>query len=673
MISTILQREPQSLRDKIAVWRQLSDILAQRGMQLADAEILQSFQLLASLRSTVPEHVRRNTAVSVARHGRFAPLVAFYAHDVASVAVAMLNNARLPDADWIAMLPATGDVARSILASREDLSEPVKRALIDLGAGSVALPVPEGHADIILELDQKLMEDAAVTAEHLAANEDEIGAASQHGADLLVEIGAAEEVSAPPMMADAPVAETYGAMASLAELLNERPAAPEKAPAVEAVPVKRVSQISELVRRIDKFQSARKDVGPEPSKQIVDLAAISDAMNADVRPQMRAEPNPNPKHQPDDGEAALPPQPSDAAPVGGRVDRFRFEAGADGLIYWADCMAPQCIIGLSIAEAAYGNEAGADGISAGAFRQQAEIINARMVLAGPPQVAGEWRFSADPKFDAQTGQFQGYSGLARRPLRRERPYGQADGGRASDSIRQLIHELRSPLNAISGFAQIISGQMFGPVSGSYRAMAETIIDDAMAIQAIIDNLHNATSKPVPAVSDLPAGQCVDIGDVMNFVVKDLQMLATEQRVGLSVTEQGGPFIARGEQDGARRMIGRLLTALIDVSESDSLLKIQLAADLTRDDMMQVRIMRPSAIRLADAQMLLDPHVSARGGAPSADILALGFSLRLVGSLANAFGGRLEIAQNSLILHLPTAASAQQGGLRKFTQRDQRLG
>src|SRR3546814_1385725 len=100
-----------------------------------------------------------------------------------------------------------------------------------------------------------------------------------------------------------------------------------------------------------------------------------------------------------------------------------------------------------------------------------------MILEGTPADAGEWRFSALPWFEPATGQFRGYRGSARRPQRNETPYGRRAedfGGGAGDSIRQLIHELRSPLNAISGFAQIISGQMFGPVNQGYRGMAQAI-------------------------------------------------------------------------------------------------------------------------------------------------------------------------------------------------------
>src|SRR3546814_1341930 len=74
-------------------------------------------------------------------------LVAFYANDVAAVSATMLREARLSEADWLAMLPATGPMARSVLAGRDDLPTGVRRALVAMGSGSVALPQPDGTAE----------------------------------------------------------------------------------------------------------------------------------------------------------------------------------------------------------------------------------------------------------------------------------------------------------------------------------------------------------------------------------------------------------------------------------------------------------------------------------------------------------------------------------------------
>lgn len=595
MIATILQREPQSVRECVAVWRQLGDILAQRGMQLTDGEIQRSLRALAALRSKVPENIRRDSALSVARHGRFAPLVALYANDVASVAAAMLQNARLSDEDWLALLPATGDVARSILAGRTDLSDTVRRALESLGAGAVALP-------------------SAAVAE------------TPEVADKAAVVDASR--------ADWTQPAAFEPISSVVHLVTDvsGPEPELSAAEVGGEPLQPVSQISELVRRIDRFQSTRAPSGGGVLPRAEDISAIEAEILADMK------------------GSAPPPRATRHNPL-----QFGFETGPDGVIFRVEGIAPQAVIGLTIAEAAYGREPGSDGVAAGAFRQRAEIVHARMRLGGSSYVAGEWRIAADPIFDPASGQFRGYRGIARRPLRREKPYGQPTEPEAGDSIRQLIHELRSPLNAISGFAQIISGQMFGPVSGAYRAMAETIIEDAVTVQSIIEDLDMATGTALPAnaadISDV-----VDLADVFAFVSKDLQALLAEQRVGLSMMEEGGPFMARADGGNARRMIGRLLTALIDVSEPDSLLVAQLIADITRDDMVQLRIVRPAAIRFTDVRQLLDPGYSPEGDAPGADILSLGFSLRLVGSLAEASSGRLEIAQNALILHLPLATS-----------------
>src|SRR3546814_9434001 len=80
MIATILRQAPADRRASITAWRQLSDILAQRGNQLGDDDIRRSLHALAVLRPRVPEAVRRDCARAIARHGRFAPLVALYAN-----------------------------------------------------------------------------------------------------------------------------------------------------------------------------------------------------------------------------------------------------------------------------------------------------------------------------------------------------------------------------------------------------------------------------------------------------------------------------------------------------------------------------------------------------------------------------------------------------------------
>src|SRR3546814_20678464 len=112
--------------------------------------------------------------------------------------------------------------------------------------------------------------------------------------------------------------------------------------------------------------------------------------------------------------------------------------------------------------------AGPDGQVAGAFRHRTAFRNARCTIEAG-RLAGEWRMSAIPYFNQQTGRFQGYRGHARRPHLHEMTAtaGWRDGLYGSDrqreSLRELIHELRPPLHSLFGFAELITHQFFGPV------------------------------------------------------------------------------------------------------------------------------------------------------------------------------------------------------------------
>src|SRR3546814_16224731 len=96
MIATILRQAPADRRASITAWRQLSDILAQRGNQLGDDAIRRSLHALAVLRPRVPEAGRRACARALAPHGRSPPLLALYAHHVPAGSALILRLAPLP-------------------------------------------------------------------------------------------------------------------------------------------------------------------------------------------------------------------------------------------------------------------------------------------------------------------------------------------------------------------------------------------------------------------------------------------------------------------------------------------------------------------------------------------------------------------------------------------------
>lgn len=182
-------------------------------------------------------------------------------------------------------------------------------------------------------------------------------------------------------------------------------------------------------------------------------------------------------------------RPDEAAPAA--VDSSRpisFLSDPDGLVRALNGLPRAAFIGISLARVAEPGDVGVDAGVARAFDKRAPIRQGRMALAPGSPWSGVWAIDAQPLFDAKTGRFTGYRGtlaLADEPSLQRSETVEAHN---PDTIRQMLHELRSPLNAMSGFAQLIDGQYFGPVPSAYRTLNRAILRDATRLGTGIDDL-----------------------------------------------------------------------------------------------------------------------------------------------------------------------------------------
>src|SRR6185503_6255009 len=111
-----------------------------------------------------------------------------------------------------------------------------------------------------------------------------------------------------------------------------------------------------------------------------------------------------------------------------------------------------------------------------AFAQRAPFADADLAIAGDGAVAGQWKISGVPAFDPADGRFAGYRGLALRDAGEEGvaldvTLGTLELPPDGDSLRELVHEIKTPLSAIIGFAEIMDGQYLGPAGRRYRDRA----------------------------------------------------------------------------------------------------------------------------------------------------------------------------------------------------------
>ena len=143
-----------------------------------------------------------------------------------------------------------------------------------------------------------------------------------------------------------------------------------------------------------------------------------------------------------------------------------FSTDAEGRVDWAELGFETLLPGLVL-----GTEDRVDPDTLAALRQHRSVRGARIMLDGVARIAGEWCLDAVPRF-TKSGAFAGHFGRLRRPVSDKLAHVRQSG--KGDRMRQALHEMRTPLGAIQGFAELIQHKVFGSVPNAYRALARSI-------------------------------------------------------------------------------------------------------------------------------------------------------------------------------------------------------
>ncbi|MEG3164089.1 HAMP domain-containing sensor histidine kinase [Sphingomonas sp. PB2P19] len=336
-----------------------------------------------------------------------------------------------------------------------------------------------------------------------------------------------------------------------------------------------------------------------------------------------------------------------------QADRFRFETDSLGVIRWIDGVSRSALIGVSLGHATLQGDAQVDGIVAGALRRRSRFNDARLQIGGLSDAAGSWRVSGVPAFDHQTGRFTGMRGTARRPRPDEVAERRSASSPVSDSLRQLVHELRTPTNAIAGFAELIETELLGPVSPTYRERAVVIRTQAAELLAAIDDLDTAARIEGQALELRPT--VVPVLPLLERIVRDLQPLADLRGATVLVYPGTADCDIAGDDRAVERLVGRLLAALVSACDRGE--RIGIAATVAAGQV-TLSVDRPQALaaHAADTAFSIDVEDEVEG----APLLGTGFTLRLVQNLAGELGGGLTIDANRLTLRLPAAFNAEMG-------------
>lgn len=429
-------------------------------------------------------------------------------------------------------------------------------------------------------------------------------------------------------------AETVRALRSfgLSDFALPRPEEPSEpaAPLIdEVVPVVGVvsdpAVLSDTPRRIEPAPIApANDANPAPTPRgpfpIADLVARIDA------------------YQRDHGALGRPPR---AIASDGPIDHFCFETDATGTIRWVDGAPREPLIGVLLGT----GSAQVDGVASGAFRRRAPFADARLVITGASTAAGQWQLSATPAFDPGSGRFTGYRGVARRPRVDQRAEPMPSNSPSPEALRALVHELRTPTNAISGFAEMIEAQVLGPAPDNYRERAAAIRHDTHGLLAAIDDVDTAARIEQDALVLRPG--VVEVAPLLKRAALDLEPLMALRQSVVDI-DAGPPGLAiAGDEVAVARLVGRLMALAVGASGIGERIAVRVSA---KDGQARLAVERPRAFAAWPGEALL----SLEGEDQEGSLLGTAFGLRLARNLAGELGGSLKIGEQRLTLRLPAA-------------------
>ena len=398
-------------------------------------------------------------------------------------------------------------------------------------------------------------------------------------------------------------------------------------PVVER-PSEVVPSISEVVERIERLRQVRDAfagaVQPDATATAQPERAIETVVDSPL-PQDTPPERSLPRHDP-------LPLPADSPML------FRWECGPGGAIGWVDGAPRGALVGRSIAR---GDESeGVDRDVERAFARRAPFRDASLSLPEAGSVAGDWLISGVPAFAPTDGRFVGYRGIARRADL------QAQLGTSGHQVpldpadlRELVHEIKTPLNAIIGFAEIIDGQYLGPAQSSYRERAAEIVAQAQVLLGAIDDLDLAAKLRGHAAPD-PAP--VTFAALISDFTDRVRTRASGLGVTIAIDVPALDLLCPLDVELADRLLDRFADAVL--------------ASATRDETLRLAVRPASGACLV---MISRPRLLE--GIPDADLLGasgrkdVDYSLRMVSGLAQLVGGELTMDRGNLTLAMPAAS------------------
>ncbi len=200
--------------------------------------------------------------------------------------------------------------------------------------------------------------------------------------------------------------------------------------------------------------------------------------------------------------------------------------------------------------------------------------------------------------------------------------------RAAETVQNLSHEFRTPLNAILGFSEMIDHETLGPVNDQYHEQTRKILHSAHHLKNVITDVLDAAKLKAGKQAVRP--RFISLKSVVKTCVSDVRKHAAVRKIELAEFQSDQDITLLNDGEAIQRCLVKVLVTAIDWAKGDQPLSIRMAVD---NHLRQAILSIPLFGRSPEPEANWPPGTKACQGS---------YALLVASQIAQTIGAKLEI-------------------------------
>ncbi len=141
-------------------------------------------------------------------------------------------------------------------------------------------------------------------------------------------------------------------------------------------------------------------------------------------------------------------------------------------------------------------------------------------------------------------------------------------------ITALVQELHSPLTAISGMANMLSREIYGPLTHKQQEYARVVLKSSRKLLALTERITDLGD--LPSIPQAPALAPTDIEMVVQQSLQQAEAIVCHRKLAVKLTLEPGSRIWQLDRDIIKQLVYQLTMSLGDSSLEDSTIRLHIS-------------------------------------------------------------------------------------------------